>query len=85
LWNISLSTRSFSLSVEKEDRVYFMPYFLPFEKAGGLQILRCQGLAVDFYGFALDALTLEPSDFFSDGVKKSPGSHVFKLRTAVLP
>jgi len=27
-------------------------------KAGGLQILRYQGIAVGYYGFTLDALTL---------------------------
>jgi len=32
---------------ELEDRVYFMPSFLPCGKAGGLQIRCRQGLAVD--------------------------------------
>ena len=32
-------------------------------KAGGLQILRCQGIAVGNYSFTPDALTLKPSDF----------------------
>ena len=40
-----------------------MPCCLPFGKAGGLQIQRCQGLAVDDYSFTLGALALEPSDF----------------------
>jgi hypothetical protein len=31
---------------ELEDRVYLFAIFLPCGKAGGLQILRCQGLAV---------------------------------------
>jgi hypothetical protein len=36
--------------------------------AGGLQIPRCQGLAVDDYGGALDALSLKPSGFCNTGV-----------------
>ena len=39
-------------------------------KAGGLQILRCQGIAVVKYSFTLDALTLKPSGFCNVGVKK---------------
>jgi hypothetical protein len=44
--------------------------FFPLEttrKAGGLQILSCQGIAVSYYGFTLDALTLKPSDFCNVG------------------
>jgi hypothetical protein len=37
-------------------------------KAGGLQILRCQGIAVGNYSFTLDALTLKPSGFCNVGV-----------------
>jgi len=37
-------------------------------KAGGLQILRCQGIAVGNYSFTLDAWTLKPSDFCNVGV-----------------
>jgi len=36
--------------------------------AGGIQILRCQGIAVGNYSFTLDALTLKPSDFCNVGV-----------------
>jgi hypothetical protein len=32
-------------------------------KAGGLQILCCQGIEVTDYNFTLDALALKPSDF----------------------
>jgi hypothetical protein len=32
-------------------------------KAGGLQILCCQGINVTDYNFNLDALALKPSDF----------------------
>ena len=46
-----------------------MPYCLPFGKAGGLQILRCQGIAVNYYNFTLDALALKPSDFCNVRVK----------------
>jgi hypothetical protein len=38
-------------------------------KAGGLQILRCQEIAVANYSFTLDALTLKPSGFCNVGVK----------------
>jgi len=37
-------------------------------KAGGAQILRYQGIAVNYYGFTLDALALTPSGFCNDGV-----------------
>ena len=43
-------------------------------KAGGLQILRCQGIAVAYYGFTLDALTLKPSDFCNVGVETEPNT-----------
>jgi hypothetical protein len=33
--------------VNSKDGVYLMPCCLPFGKVGGLQILRCQGFAVD--------------------------------------
>jgi len=39
------------------------PCCLPFGKAGELQILCCQGFAVNDYSFTLDALTLKPSGF----------------------
>jgi hypothetical protein len=37
-------------------------------KAGGLQILCCQGIVVNYYNFTLDALALKPSGFCSDRV-----------------
>jgi hypothetical protein len=40
-----------------------MPCCLPIGKAGGLQILCCQGIAVNDYSFTLDASALKPSDF----------------------
>ena len=51
--------------------------FLPFRKAGGLQIPvfngicdpRSQGIAVADYSFTLDALALKPSSFCNVGVK----------------
>jgi len=45
-----------------------LPCCLPFGKAGGLHILRCQGLAVVYYGFTLAALAMKPSDFCDIGV-----------------
>jgi hypothetical protein len=38
-------------------------------KTGGLQILRCQGIAVENYSFTLDAWALKPSGFCNVGVK----------------
>jgi hypothetical protein len=40
-----------------------LPCCLPYGKAGGLQILCCQGIKVTDYDFTLDALALKPSDF----------------------
>ena len=40
-----------------------LPRCLPFGKAGGLQILCCQGFEVNDYNFTLDALALMPSGF----------------------
>jgi hypothetical protein len=48
-------------------RVYPRPSFLPFGKTGGLQIRRCQGLAVADCSGTLGALALKPSDFCSIG------------------
>ena len=42
--------------------------FFPFGKAGGLQILRCRGLAVADYGFTPGALALKPSGFCDNRV-----------------
>jgi hypothetical protein len=46
----------------------FSSSFLPNEKAGGLQIRHCQGLAVADYGGTLGALSLKPSGFCNFGV-----------------
>jgi len=43
-------------------------FFHPVGKAGGSQILRCQGIAVKRYGFTLGALALAPSGFCNDRV-----------------
>ena len=53
-----------------------LPCCLPCGKAGGLQILRCKGIAVGNYSFTLDALTLKPSSFWNVGV-------YFVLRSSV--
>lgn len=42
--------------------------FYPTGKAGGAQILRCQGIAVNYYGFTIGALALNPSGFCNAGV-----------------
>ena len=46
-----------------------LPCCLPFGKAGGLQILCCQGFVVNDYNFTLDALALKPSSFCNVRVK----------------
>jgi hypothetical protein len=48
-----------------------LPCCLPFGKAGELQILRCQWIAVANYSFTIDALTLKSSDFCNVGVRLS--------------
>ena len=57
-----------------------MPYCLPLGKAGGLQILRCQGIAVNYYNFTLDALALKPSDFCNVRVKDN-GKTILLIRS----
>ena len=42
-------------------------YRLPWGKAGGLQILRCKGIAVNSYSFSVYVLTLKPSGFCNVG------------------
>jgi len=42
--------------------------FYPTGKAGGAQVIRCQGIAVNYYGFTLGALALSPSGFCNAGV-----------------
>ncbi len=64
--NIGLITGTNQQSIPGSVR--FSPSFLPYGKAGGLQIRRCQGFAVAHYGFTLGALTLKPSDFCNIGV-----------------
>jgi hypothetical protein len=40
----------------------------PYGKAGAIQIRRCQGIAVDYYGGTLGALALNRSGFCNVGV-----------------
>ena len=66
-------TSLFELRQDKKDRANFVMFFTLQSspkgyagqdgKAGGLQILRCQGFAVVHYNFTLSALALKPSDF----------------------
>jgi YgiT-type zinc finger domain-containing protein len=56
-----------------------LPCCLPCGKAGGLQILRCQGIAVEHYSFTLDVLTLKPSGFCNVGVKTASTDLPFKI------
>ncbi len=42
-----------------------LPCCLPCGKAGGLQVLCCQGFEVNDYNFTLDALALKPPGFFN--------------------
>jgi len=45
-----------------------LPSCLPYGKAGGLQILCCQGIKVTDYNFTLDVLALKPSGFYNVSV-----------------
>ena len=62
-----------SLVVYSKDRIDFALLFTlkTTRKAGGLQILRCQGIAVAYYGFTLDAPALRDHtpDLISFGVR----------------
>ena len=50
----------------------------PMSKAGGLQILCCQGIAVSDYSFTLDAWVLKPSDFCNVGVNCDQSKVIFE-------
>jgi len=54
--------------------VSILPCCLPYGKAGGLQILCCQGFEVNYYNFTLDALALKPSGFCNVKVHSSKSS-----------
>ena len=49
---------------------------------GLLQIRRCQGIAVDHYGFTLGALALKPSDFCNTGVNSRRVTNGFRTHLA---
>jgi len=66
-----------------QDRFDISPSFLPFRKAGGLQIRRYQGLAVAHYGFTLGALALKPSGFCNIGVKPDR-KRIFSIRLSCI-
>jgi hypothetical protein len=51
---------------------------LPCGKAGGLQILCCQGINLSDYNFNLDALALKPSDFCNVRVYSSQSGQISK-------
>ena len=61
-----------SPSVNSKDGIDFAMLFTlkTTRKAGGLQILRCQGIAVGNFSFTLDAWPLKPSDFCNVGVNQ---------------
>ena len=54
-----------------------LPCCLPCGKAGGLQILCCQGIAAGNYSFTLDALALKPSSFCNVGVDLAVATAAF--------
>jgi hypothetical protein len=58
-----------SPNVQSRTERYFSHFFYPKGKAGGIQIRRCQGIAVKCYGGTLGALALNPSGFCNDRVK----------------
>jgi hypothetical protein len=51
-----------------QDRTIPFSFFYPKGKSGGIQIRRCQGIAVKCYGGTLGALALNPSGFCNVGV-----------------
>jgi hypothetical protein len=55
-------------NVAIQDLTRFFSFFHPTGKAGGIQIRRCQGIAVKCYGGTLGALALNPSGFCNVGV-----------------
>ena len=55
-----------------------LPCCLPFGKAVGLQILRCQRIAVSYYGFTFDAWTLKHSDFCNVGVYSADPKYLWE-------
>jgi len=57
----------------------FSPCFLPFGKAGRLQIQRFKGFTVDDYGFTICALALKPSGFCNIGVKIQKDCNAFGM------
>ena len=60
-----------------------LPCCLPYGKAGGLQILGCQGIAVGYYSVTLDVLALKPSDFSNVGVQANLSSFYIDLAEMV--
>jgi hypothetical protein len=66
----------------------------PCGKAGGLQIRRCQGIAVCFYGFTLGVLALQTSGSCNDWASKEgmlsfynrlrEANHPFDIRHSTL-
>jgi hypothetical protein len=56
-------------------------FFYPGGKAGGNQIRRCQGIAVDHYGFTLGALALAPSGFCNAGANLGKKKLFFEKTT----
>jgi len=68
---------SVQISPGVKSRIAFIfAMFLPFGKAGRLQILRCKGFAVYDYGFTLCALALKPSDFCNVEVNRMTWIHI---------
>ena len=61
-----------------------LPCCLPYGKAGGLQILCCQGIKVADYNFTLDALALKPSDFCNLRVDNARRPLEVKFETLIL-
>ena len=59
-------------------------FFYPTGKAGGAQILRYQGIAVNYYGFTLGALALIPSGFCNDGANSTNSTNQPLQRLCVL-
>jgi hypothetical protein len=57
-----------------------LPCCLPCGKAGGPQILCCQGIKVTDYNFTLDAWALKPSGFCSVRLRSESGTGYFIIQ-----
>ncbi len=70
--------QEFTLGTVQDIKMIFS-CFPPCGKAGGIQIQRCQGIAVKGYGFTLVASSLNPSRFGNVGADFTPSIYFYEL------